>query len=499
MIGAADISRLRKAGELAEALERARGAHESSPGDVYIQRAYGWVLYDIVKREVDDLEQQRIAPAQFTERMPLWLAEYRTLDAVERPDLLHSLMTNLAVRTHRQWDGFLEFARGWDPCHFRPEDRQPYAMPNGKRMPGLESRWFYAVGRELAERGLVLEPALRDWAERQLHDALRRHPDDPWLNLPLSRWLMARGEVGQARGRLAAVVRRQRQAAWAWDALGRTFELDAPADAIVCHFHALSLAGQPQEVAGTRVRLAELLVQAQRFDEAALQVHRALAFRRASGFKLPQELARFAASEWFALRQDASRLPPEPDTAREAGRVLDRLDERPVVFRIGVVDHQNPGKALAHVAFAPDEGTSLHYARHPGAERLRPGQLVEVAFRQGDVRSIRFRPTEAEAIAGFCRPVTGTLVRRDGQSYAFLQGDDGTRAFVPPALLEPVSRAQPDSARAVVCMAKDRQGKAGWRVLAWAEAASGRSSLGGCSRAQVFTVNCADEMSAAGC
>ena len=39
-----DVSQLRKSGKLTEALAKAREGFEVDPNDIYMQRAYGWVI-----------------------------------------------------------------------------------------------------------------------------------------------------------------------------------------------------------------------------------------------------------------------------------------------------------------------------------------------------------------------------------------------------------------------------------------------------------------------
>ncbi|WP_119157591.1 DUF7017 domain-containing protein [Caldimonas tepidiphila] len=468
MSRASEISALRKGGRLAEALDLARAAHEASPRDPYLQRAYGWVLYDIVKLDVRDLENQRLPKGEFAHRFGLWMAEYQALDDLDRPGLLYSLMLNLAVKASRAWPGpgFLEFARWWGPQHLRAEDLQPYTPADGKTVASLGLRLHYAIGRGLLEQLDGGDPDLLRWAGKQLLVALDRHPDDLWLNHYRSKWLLAQGEVEQARQCTASVVRRQRRAAWAWALLGQTFESQDPDAAITCFFRSVQLAREPMEVANTRLSLARLLAQQQRFDEAAVQVHRALQFRSDNGFRVSQDLQQLLRSGWFKQRPELEALPREPDVAGEADALLRSLDDRPVLFRTGVVDHQNPQKSLAHVAFPADEGTVLAYGRFPGADQLQPGQLVEVGYVQGQKWPVGFQVSKASEIAGFCRRMSGEVTQRDGQGFGFLVTAEGERVFIPPALLTRFSPARPgEAAECIALLSRDKQGKAGWRAL----------------------------------
>nr|WP_157991593.1 hypothetical protein [Caldimonas tepidiphila] len=443
---ASEITRLRKEGKLPEALERARACHDAVPGDIHIQRAYGLVLYGILKQELEDLESLRMSRSHFAHRFELWLAEYQVFGGKERPDLLHSCMLNLALKASRSWPGFLQFARWWGPQHLRAEDREPYTPPGGKPIPSVEMRLYYAIGRGLLEQAQDADPELRRWAGEQLLAALERYPDDLWLNHYRSKWLLDQGEIDQARKCTASVVRRQRKATWPWALPGQTFEAHDSGSAITCYFHAVQLAREPMELANTRVSLARLLAQRQRFDEAAVQVHQALGYRARNGFKVPQDLQQLASSGWFRQRPDLAALPFEPDVALAAHELLRSQDDRPLVFRPGVVDHQNPHKSLAHVAFSADEGSILPYGKFAGAEQLQPGQVVEVGYVQGHKAPVCFKVSTAAEIEDFCRRMSrgGQSTRRAGIR---LSEDSAGRARVHPscpldeASIQPIQRS----------------------------------------------------------
>jgi len=55
-----------RGGSRAQALEMARAEHPSNAGDLWFQRAYGWVLYDHVKNLVDSYEESSFQPRVWT-------------------------------------------------------------------------------------------------------------------------------------------------------------------------------------------------------------------------------------------------------------------------------------------------------------------------------------------------------------------------------------------------------------------------------------------------
>jgi hypothetical protein len=163
-----DVSQLRKSGHLPEALAKAREGFVADPNDTYLQRAYGWVIYDLVKQEAQLFEQGKSSPGKVANRLNEWLTDYRQFGANERPGMLHTLLLTQVLKVGKAWPGFLEFAQWWGPEYCRPEDKEPYKADNGKLLPSMEMRFFYAIGREASHRAGELEPELLTWAEAQL-------------------------------------------------------------------------------------------------------------------------------------------------------------------------------------------------------------------------------------------------------------------------------------------------------------------------------------------
>ena len=119
---------------------------------VWVHRAYGWVLYDLIKHQVEEFEQKRVSAGHLVNRFSALLSEYRQFGASVRPDLLHSMLLTQVLKGARVWPGFLDFACWWGPENFRDEDKQPYLPPEGRETPSLLTRFFYAVGRETSHR-----------------------------------------------------------------------------------------------------------------------------------------------------------------------------------------------------------------------------------------------------------------------------------------------------------------------------------------------------------
>ncbi|WP_296697462.1 tetratricopeptide repeat protein [Thiocapsa sp. UBA6158] len=465
MDAARHISELRKAGRLDEALEVAKPALAAASDDLWLNRASGWLFYELIKRDINAFEEGRISRGELIAHLDAWLRQYARGGQADCPGLLHSLMLTLVVKVDREWPRFLAFARWWDPRFLRTEDREGFKLDNGKTVASLEMRFVYAVARAISASPGEQSPDLIAWGSHLLDTTLQSHPNDQWLHYYKSKQLTDLGRASEAREHLLPVLRRQRQASWAWALFGATWKTDDPANAITCYFRALQVARKDVEVLATRVHLAELLARAERYAEAAAQVRAALECREANGYRIPQNLSQLADSDWYRRYSALPNVIREPDVSKAAEELLFGADASDLKYRLGVIDNQNKDKALAHVVFDADAGAILLYRTMKGISDLAVGTCVEVGFVNGENHPVAFRQSEKTTIPGVCGWFEGEFSQRPGQAFAFIVTHDGERIFVHPSLVGEHRSAAGDKLSCHAVIGKDKQGKPGWRAV----------------------------------
>jgi hypothetical protein len=304
------------------------------------------------------------------------------------------------------------------------------------------------------------------WGQGVLAEALKETPNDQWLNFYSSKLHLLRGEVEAAAQRLFPVLRRQPRAAWPWSLLSLILEKSRPHDALICLAHASQLAREELEVAKVRPRLAQLLVQASRFDEAAYEVQRSLAFREQQGFKAPADLAALAASDWYRNAVATGSLRRVPPAAAAAQALLDGLDERELTYSKGVIDHINAERRLSYVATSTSEGFALLHHAFPNIAELPPGTLVDVGCAEAGGAPQKWRPAPQESLPGLYEVAWGWLERRAEQNFAFIRtsGDD---VFVPPELAKNFAPGEAHEVRCWAIRRANKTGKVGWRAVSF--------------------------------
>jgi hypothetical protein len=112
-----EINNLRKQGKLEEAYRLAREALQNAPEDLWLNRATGWVLYDLIKRELQTVSESE-GEAETTgeessvdlQRVQRYFAEFRKLQLPLDETMIRSQMLRLAAKAQKAgWQGFLEF------------------------------------------------------------------------------------------------------------------------------------------------------------------------------------------------------------------------------------------------------------------------------------------------------------------------------------------------------------------------------------------------------
>jgi len=433
-----EIDSLRKQGKLDDAYRLACEALQRAPDNLWLKRAKGWVLYDLIKRELlnvgEDEEEMEDSGDEITvnlRRLERYFAEFRQLSLPLEDNLIRSLMLRLAVRAQKVgWKGFLDFVEWWGLEHLSEEDWQPFTTEEGDKLPSLALCTLYALGRVL--KTLSPQDSRVSWIHDWLQEGLSRHPNDQWLMRGQAIALAKLGQFTEAREAMRQILRKQPREWWRWKDMGQLLETDNPEQAIMCYYHACALERDRGKLVGVYQRLAQLLAAQGRYAEAAWCAELARSTRENRGWGIPSELQELLNAEWFHTHQNA----PEPQihTQRFATLFLKGIPEESVMCKRAVLDHHNPQKRIAYFLWSPHEGTPVPYHRFPQVQSAPVGAMaeLEIAPHEGRILVVDCRLTPFQEIPGFVVQIRGQLRRRAGQSYGFVHTDTGKRYLAPP-------------------------------------------------------------------
>lgn len=461
-----EIFALRKQGRSTEALEMARSDYSENTSDVWLLRAYSWVLYDHAKKLIDLYEAKQLSPAALTGKLSPYMREFAKIGDALRKDSAFSQMLRLAGKVSNDWQQFLGFARWAGVNDFSDDDKAPFINEQGKSVDSLQKRFTRAICREAAAKAADPQSnqELVDWGLSILDQALQEEPNDQWLNYYQSKLHLVRRETELAIKRLVPVLRRQAKAAWPWALLGEILEVTRPEDALTCYAQATYLAREEQEVAKVRIHLALRLSLAGRFNEAAQQASLALKYREQHCYKVPQELQQLLDSDWYRTAVANNSLQQLKHTEALIKALLSELDQKTLTYTMGVIDHINVDRALSYVATGADTGFGLLHRKFAQIAELAPGTLVEIGYAEPEGPPLDWRLSEASVLPGLCERFSGNLERHEGKDFAFVS-TSREDIFVPPMLAKEFSFGQRYDVSCLAIRRTNKQGKTGWRAV----------------------------------
>lgn len=459
------IFALRKEKRSAEALELARAEFPKNKADIWLLRAYAWALYDHVNQLVDAHEAKQLSPTAFNSQLSPYFREFSRMGNPLRGDGTFSQMIRLGIKSSKDWQEFLLFARWVGFDDFTKEDNAPFVNDQGKTVDSLQKRFTRAVCRETVAK--AADPnsdlGLIQWGQRVMEAALKEDPNDQWINYYQSKLHLAHGNAELAIKCLTPVLRRQPRAAWPWSQLGEVLEATRLEDALTCYAYATQLAREEQEVAKVRIHLADRLAHAGRFNEAAQQASLALKYREQYGYNVPQELQQLLASDWYRKASENNGFQRLPDVETAAKALVKGLDQRSLTYVQGVIDHINYEKGLSYVLTGTDDGLGLLHRKFPKLAAVPPGTIVEIGRDGAEGAPQDWRLSEASSIPGLCETFSGTLKRQEDKDFAFVNASQ-ERVFVPPNLAKAFPPGKPFQVSCLAIRRTNKEGKTGWRA-----------------------------------
>jgi tetratricopeptide (TPR) repeat protein len=442
-------------------------ALDHSPGDLWLRRAKGWVLYDLLKRGLqsirddDDTDEERESSVDM-ESVHRYFAEFSDLQLPREDTLIYSCMLHMAAKAQRAgWKGFVKFVQWWDLERLTEDDRKAGQTNDGQAIPSLEQRVLYALGRAAKQA----PPDQREWIFQVLQQKAPDFSEDIWIQRALALLQAELGDQHHAVERFLPLLRRKPREWWMWKELAELLEPIDQEQAILGYFHACSLMPDKAKLVNVYLRLAELLMSQQRYADAAWCAQQAHHHRTRQQWRIPEELAQILNHPQIQRYPNAPE--PQVDTQRWAQRLLAPVAPTAIQQADVVVDHHNPEKEITYLLFSPRDGIPLPHRRFPQLKLLREGTIVEVDYytdEQGRRKVIYCQPTPKHDIEGFVRTVQGTLRKPPDKPFGFIHTDGGKRYFVPPKLAQGLPTEAPVEA---VCILKynEKRAQEDWVAL----------------------------------
>jgi tetratricopeptide (TPR) repeat protein len=491
-----DISTLRKQGKLNEAWQQAdQWIAELDEEDhdeqlIWAKRAMSWVLFDMLKRavesgKVDDamkiLQQVDTLDLPASEEMffdnlswklasLITLINRKTADTPESDrENIHILLQIFALiktiplkkpsneaalllgNLHRGLKKHPECMHMIDwfglDC-LTPENHQPFVMDNGKVMMSLAEQVYSTYTRGLAGGESVTEVVdgivVQSWATsidknkiqafiKRLETVDRKYPDFKFTRYFMYSLYKAMDEPQKAREAIVPFVKENSQQFWVWDKLG-----DAESDRemrIACYCRALQSKLPPEFFVKIRRKLAGVLMESGRYDEARTELDQYVRVVEQHGWKVSHEVKQMMAGGWYA---DARSGTNNNALYASYRRLTEALLQEEIPEQLIVISYVNAEKRVANFYLSRKQEGFFGYRGL--IERPQPGEVFRVRMKRtadSDHHHV-YQAVKTDALPAHDVVIEfeGEVKRAQGKPIAFVMYGKPSGIFVEPQLVE---------------------------------------------------------------
>lgn len=467
----ATIRALKKQKSYTEALQLCRQHHEycmQSAQVQFYQNEYGWVIYYNLKEALTGIENKNYRDQQLTYRkIEAIFKPYFDLRLLIKPDLINSVMLSLFTKLHA-WEHLLPtLAWFMQQNIWQKTDKEPYKTANGGQIEPLYNRIHLTIAKALNIAHMHnLNPRHAEWAYDQVLSFLKEQPDNLWVNHQLVKYYLQQHQADKALSHIEPLLKAKDKQFWVWSLLGEIYESIDPQQAIANYYHSISLNKDEGFIQNVRLSLAQLLASQQAYEAATYQINQVIKTKQERDYKFKDDLIALINQPWYQELKHRDDLPQDQNYTAQARQLKSILDSRPIISKLGYIDHHNKEKSLSYILFADGSASGILHQKIPAIKELPVNQIVEVDFKEGDQFPFAARATLATEIPSFLLEFTGKIEHIDDKNFAFLITSSKKRIFLPPNLYEQTRHLDTNNSITVkAANNRDKHGKTRWKAL----------------------------------
>ena len=324
-----DLTSLCKKGQCQEAYDLAQADIAQQPNNIWAQRGLGWVLYYMVKEDVERRDDDKLL-LHLNELMQLpmlnptdevmlfdsilWkLAEYVKQQTPNQQHCLSALFSAIRVKEFApseayshfmksvlkvdKWSELTHFIAWWDMDKLRPDDYEPVALDNGKKkLMSLAEQLYIAYSKQLL---LLKDKDLISGFLPKLEQLMENYPQMIYPGYFYGKLMLALGASREDALRIIVpFVRKKQNEFWAWQLLAEFYPDDAKIQ-LACLLRAVHC-NNPEDFLGrVRMKLVEIYLRNNDKPRAKYHIERVASLYATKGWKVPYEVQCMMREPWM--------------------------------------------------------------------------------------------------------------------------------------------------------------------------------------------------------
>ncbi len=454
-----EVTKLRKAGKIDEALELAQKLIEQNPENIWNRRALAWVYYELLKKAAEEkntdtfidylvLINKLDLPADekiFFKSIAWEIAKYVNSNNFEneqldflfnemqkmpfpKPETSYTFIIKAFSKHAEQWDTFFEFIDWAGLDAFQNNDYEQTKLDNGKKILSDVERIYIAISKKLLQ-----EPVDKQAIEKFLPDIQKICTEHPQMQYPHyyhAKLLLASGNTERFIKAFTPFAKKKKSDFWVWDLISEIFPKNDPRY-LACLCRSLSCKAKTKFNLNVRQKLAEVLISKNMIAEAKHEINEIVNCRNKQGWKIPGKVQEWLKNETISKTQAVNN---NKNLYAKYAPEADAILFYSIPAQLIVVDSVNYKNKI--INFVSEKQNYGHFLYAGFNINPKPGDILQVRFFEQTGKSSNFykaasiETSKQKPPEHILKNTAGTINIKEGNSFGFVNN-----YFVPPDIV----------------------------------------------------------------
>ena len=498
-----EVKELRKSGKLEEALAMANQDLEKEPANIWNKRSIAWVYHDYLKENVSKekieifikyLDKIKSLELPADENMVFDSSAYQIGKLIfslahedhinhknvsqifehikdfhfTKPSEEYSFLYKAFHKCYKTWEDYISFADWWSFDNFSSQDYLSEEF-KGKKIMSVVEQAYIAYSKKLLEgeskvvEDFILPKAIDKIKIKEfLHKLdiiVENHPEYQYPPYFKAKLLLALGDEEEVLSNFIPFAKKKRNDFWVWELLADTF---SPEDErkMACLCKALSLRTPNEFLINTRQKIAKILVEQNKFEEAKTEIEKILLARNDNNWKIPKQISEWTEQDWF--KSNAS-LKDNFSFYKQYLKSAEEILFADIPEEIVVVEFVNENKSILN--FIKDKSKHGFFKYSGMLENPKIGDLLSVRFngegQDGFYKVLSIKKVTDKTPCDAIKEFSGILKMREPASFGFV--DD---VFIEPNLIVTHGLNKDDAIRGKAVLSFNKKKNVwGWKAV----------------------------------
>lgn len=300
-----------------------------------------------------------------------------------KPSEAYSFLYKAFHKGYKNWSNYLSFADWWGFRNFRSQDFLHEEF-NGRKIMSIVEQAYIAYSKKLLEgepvesNGFVVGRAVNKEKVQEflpkLDEIIEAHPEYQYPPYFKAKLLLTLGDKDDVLEAFVPFAKKKRNDFWVWELLADVFPKDDK-KSFACLCKALTLRTPESFLINTRQKLAELLINQKKYQEAKTEIEKIISARNENNWRMPKIITDWTEQEWYKTTEAFSN---NNNLYQQFTRIAEEILFYNIPEEVVVIEFINTSKSI--INFVKDKNKHGFFNYKGLIENPEIGNLIKVRF-----------------------------------------------------------------------------------------------------------------------